>query len=153
VKRKLVIAFLIAFAVWPLLQHALVRSHGVDPWRLFAWGMYSAPGSMRTVRVVVLDAQRPPRVLLTRNYSQAEQAIVTRYRTRRQALGTLASADAPAAELLALHPDWEGVALPVLSLNLDPTTARTVASIEQHTTWRTAGGPDYEASLVTFASP
>ena len=95
-KRKLVVAFLVCFALSPLLQHALVRSHGVDPWRLFAWGMVSVPGSMRTVRVVVLDSERPPRVLETRNYTSAEEAIVTLYRTRRQALGSPVSTDGAA---------------------------------------------------------
>jgi hypothetical protein len=130
-----------------------VHSHGVDPWRLFAWGMYSVPGSMRTVRVVVLDPARPPRVLMTRNYTPAEAAIVGLYRARRQALGSLASADGAAQALLALHAEWEGVALPVLRLTLDRRTARTTPSIAQHTTWRDGVGPDYGATLVTFATP
>jgi hypothetical protein len=153
VKRKLVVAFLVCFALWPALQHALVRSQGVDPWRLFAWGMYSAPGSMRTVRVVVLDSERPPRVLRTRNYTPAEEEIITIYRTRRQALGRLASANGAAQELLALHPEWQGVALPVLSLTLDRQSARTMHSIAQHTTWRDAEGDAYTAALDTFATP
>lgn len=150
-KRKLVIGFLVCFALWPLVQISLVRSQGVDPWRLFAWGMYSVPGSMRTLRVVILDSERPPRVLGTHLYTPAEEAIVTRYRTRRQALGELASGEAAARELLALHPEWDGVALPVLSLSLDRESARTVAEVAQHTTWRSGSGPEYEATLATFA--
>lgn len=150
-KRRLVVAFLIAFALWPALQIGLVRSFGVDPWRLFAWGMYAAPGSMRTVRVVILDAERPPRVLGTNLYSAAEDAVVSEFRVRRQALGELASADWAAEALLALHPEWDGIALPVLSLALDRESARTTMAIAQHTTWREGTGPDYEATPATFA--
>lgn len=152
-KRKLVAAFLLAFAAWPLAQHALVRSHGVDPWRLFAWGMYSVPGPMRTVRVVVLDTERPPRLLSVQHYTAQEEDIVARFRTRRQALGSLFSAEGPARELLALHPDWDGVALPVLSLSLDRESASTVATIAQYTLWRDGAGREYAASRQTFASP
>ena len=151
VKRRLVIAFLVAFALWPAVQIVLVRSHGADPWRLFAWGMYSVPGSMRTPRIVVLHEARPPRVISTRLYSEAENEIMTVYRVRRQALGDLASADATAEALLALHPDWQGVALPVLTLSLDAETARTVGHVAQFTRWRDGDGPAYEATLETFA--
>ncbi len=151
-KRTLVLAFLVAFALWPAVQIGLVQRYGTDPWRLFAWGMYSVPGSMRTPRIVVLHPERPPRVLPTRLYSEAEDEIMMIYRVRRQALGELAAADATAEALFALHPDWQGVALPVLTLSLDPESARTVMDVAQYTRWRDGDGPDYEADAATFSS-
>lgn len=152
-KRRVVAAFLIAFALWPAVQIGLVQRYGADPWRLFAWGMYSVPGAMRTVRIVVLHPERPPRILSTRLYTEDEDAIMQSFRHRRQALGALARPAAVADDLLALHPEWHGVALPVLSISLDRASARTVGEIAQFTHWRAGAGPDYEANFETFATP
>ena len=152
-KRKLVVTFLLLFAVWPALQHTLVRHYDVDPWRLAGWGMYAAPGAMKTVRVVALSNEAPPRILDTRSYAEPDRAIIDLFRARRQALGDLASAESVATDLLKLHPEWEGVAIPVLSLRLDPQSARTRLSIASHTLWRSGEGPAYAATPETFATP
>lgn len=39
--RRAAGVFLLAFAVWPLLQHGLVRAFDVDPWKLGGLGMYA----------------------------------------------------------------------------------------------------------------
>ena len=57
-KRRLVAAGLLLFALWPPLHFALVRRYDVDPWKLFGFAMYSVPGTMRTVRIVGIDEAR-----------------------------------------------------------------------------------------------
>lgn len=135
-KRRLLASFLLVFGFWPLLQHVLVRRYDVDPWRLFGWAMYCVPGSMKTVRVVEVSRDGGFRVLAPDAYDAADQRAIDRFRIRRQALGRLASGDALARHMLERHPDWQGVALPVLTLSLDPETALTRFEVEQATWWR-----------------
>ena len=149
-KRRLVCAFLVVFAVWPALQHALVRAYGVDPWRLCAWGMYSAPGPMKTVRVVALRDESGAEVLDRGAYRPDVDRLVTRYRWRKQALGDLASADSLAQALLARHTDWDGVALPMVTLAVDPESARTYVVLTNTTVWRDGRDETWHAPLEIF---
>lgn len=135
-KRRILGAFLVCFALWPLVQHALVRAYGVDPWKLFGWAMYCIPGPMKTVRVVLVDADGGLRRLDLLRYTQEEQALVDRFRERRRALGRLASAESLAGEMLALHPEAAGVFVPVLSFVLDPDTALLTPRFDSSTHWR-----------------
>lgn len=135
-KRRVVAVLLVAFAIWPLFQHVLVRTHGVDPWKLFGWAMYCVPGAMRTVRVVLIDAGGTRRLLDYRAYTPEEQRLVDRFRSRHQALGLLASPEPLARGMLALHPEAEGVYLPVLSLELESESARLAARYHASTHWR-----------------
>ena len=149
-KRRSVGILLVLLAVWPLVQHVLVRTLGVDPWRLFGFAMYSVPGSMKTVRVVEVSRAGRHTALKTSQYSPEEQHAVDVFRIRRQGLGRLASGDDLAVTMLARHPDWEGVALPVLSLELDPKTAFTRIEIEHATWWRDGRRDVYEVPIEAF---
>ena len=150
-KRRLVCAFLVAFAIWPALQHALVRVYGIDPWRLCAWGMYSSPGPMKTIRVVALRDEAGPEILDREAYPPEVERLVTIYRWRKQALGDLASADSLAQALLAMHTDWDGVALPMVTLALDPESARTHVVLTNTTVWRDGRDETWQAPLGIFA--
>lgn len=152
-KRRLACAFLLLFAAWPVLQHALVRVYGVDPWRLGAWGMYSVPGPMKTLRVVALRDDAEPQLLNHEAYPPEVERLVTTYRWRKQALGELVSADRLAEALLAMHANWDGVALPMLTLALDPESARTRVVLATTTVWRDARDETWEAPLALFMEP
>jgi hypothetical protein len=156
VKRRVVGVFLLCFAFWPLCQHALVRVYGVDPWKLFGWAMYSVPGPMKTVRVVLVDADGELRRLDLRHYTPEEQALVDRFRERRRALGRLASSEPLARGIFELHPEASGVFVPVLTFALDPDTARLTRHIESRTYWRDGreeGLELDEPTLLRFFGP
>ena len=51
-KRILIHAFLIVFAIWPVVQIALVRIYDANPWKFAGWGMYSAPRIPRGARIL-----------------------------------------------------------------------------------------------------
>lgn len=137
-KRRAVGIFLVFFAFWPLGQHVLVRSLGVDPWKLAGWGMYCIPGPMKTVRVVLIDADGEARRLDFRRYPPEEKVLVDRFRERRSALGRLESPARLGEAMLGLHPEAEGVLVAILSLELDRETALLKQRIA-HATYRRDG--------------
>jgi hypothetical protein len=153
VKRRVVKAVLIALAVWPLAHHALVLRFGVDPWKLFGWAMYCVPGAMKTVRVIELSRDGGARDVPRREQGEAVWRAASRYRVLRQSLGSLARAEATARRVLELRPDWEGVALPILSLELDRETARVRAAVEQASFWRDGEPAGYALPIEAFENP
>ena len=42
-KRRVLLAGLVVFTLWPCVQLELVRRYDVSPWKLAGWGMYAAP--------------------------------------------------------------------------------------------------------------
>ena len=42
-KKKIYVAIAVLLFVWPVCQHALVRTHAINPWRFFGWAMYAVP--------------------------------------------------------------------------------------------------------------
>ncbi len=135
-KRRAMSLFLIVFAIWPLVQFALTRAYDVDPWKLMGFAMYSVPGPMKSVRVVSIASDGSYRPFDFREADENLQASLVRFRERRRASGRLESGKDLGLELLAAHPDFEGVALLVLSLNLDRETARLKPSLHTDTFWR-----------------
>jgi len=136
VKRRVVSVFLVLFALWPLAHYSLTERFGSDPWKLFGWAMYCVPGPMKTVRIMAVGEGGRVKRLDFRDYRPMEQVLVDTFRTRRHALGELASPDALAAGLLALHPDFAGVLVAVLTLEMDRESARLMRSIDHSTHWR-----------------
>lgn len=135
-KRRVVGVFLIAFALWPLIHRDLVRRYDVDPWKLFGFAMYSVPGPMKTVRVFPMSQAGRGQMLDFERYAPAEQRSVDRFRQRRRALGRLASLEPLGQRMLELHPDWEGATVAVVTLALDPETARLQTSVREQILWR-----------------
>ncbi|MEE2665146.1 MAG: hypothetical protein VX681_13595 [Myxococcota bacterium] len=135
-KRRVVGVFLIAFALWPLIHRDLVWRYDVDPWKLFGFAMYSVPGPMKTVRVFPMSQAGRGQMLDFERYAPAEQRSVDRFRQRRRALGRLASMEPLGQRMLELHPDWEGATVAVVTLALDPETARLQTSVREQILWR-----------------
>lgn len=135
-KRRVVGVFLIAFALWPLIHRDLVWRYDVDPWKLFGFAMYSAPGPMKTVRVFPMSQAGRGQMLDFERYAPAEQRAVDRFRQRRRALGRLASMEPLGQRMLELHPDWEGATVAVVTLALDRKTARLQTSVREQILWR-----------------
>ncbi len=135
-KRAIVRAFLVFFAAWPLVHAGLSARYGIDPWKLAGFGMYSVPGAMKTVRVMRVASDGSFELLDYQRYSNGQRAIVDKLRELRRSLGALQPLDGAAAALLALHPDWEGVVISVVTLELEPETARLDDRSVVETFWR-----------------
>lgn len=43
IRRRLVVALVVAVGMWPLVTFVLQRAFRVDPWKLMSFGMYSVP--------------------------------------------------------------------------------------------------------------
>lgn len=122
-KRTLAAAFLIAFAIWPAIQFTLTQTHGVDPWKLFAWGMYTVPGPKPLARVVGLLEDGSTEKIAVASYSDAERRVLEAHLMRRATLGAFVDEAPLAKTLLARNPRWKGVVIVVADPDLDRRTA------------------------------
>jgi hypothetical protein len=147
-KRRALSLFLILFAIWPLIQFGLVRAYDVDPWKLMGFAMYCVPGPMKTVRVYEISSDGSQRLLDFMAYDEEEQRVVDRFRELRRTLGDLQPSDELARAMLALHPDFEGVVVAVISLKLDLESARLDSKVTTDTHWR-----DGRHEPFTFPTP
>jgi hypothetical protein len=147
VKRRILGLLILVFAAWPLAQYALVQCFGTDPWKLFGWAMYSVPGPMKTVRVFEIARDGRFQALDFGAYTPEEQKLVDAFRERRRALGALQSGDGLARGMLELHPDFEGVVVAVVSLELSRESARLVPRVERSTHWRDGRDDPFEFAL------
>ncbi len=131
-KRWLAAGFLIAFGLWPAVQHGLSLRYGVDPWKLAGWAMYSVPAPRVTVRIAGVRPDGSRRLLDYRRYRADEQLVVDRFRNRRQSLGRLEPAGRLARDFLALHPEWSEIEVRVIELRLEPASASLRAWVDAY---------------------
>lgn len=134
-KRRLILALLVGFALWPLVHRGLVARYEVSPWRLGGWAMYCTPKLAVEVAVVPEVAGQP--VELELPASLRERA--TRFARRRAELGRLVDSQTLAAhalETLAI----EQVVITIERRRLDPGTGRIAGTREYFRYRRDAGG-------------
>ena len=65
-KRTLVVAFLVAFALWPAVQIGLTHRYGADPWRLFAWDL-----TVALLASAAMEAEDQETLSVTETYAEA----------------------------------------------------------------------------------
>jgi hypothetical protein len=130
VKTRLTQIFLVLFALWPLVHYGAVVRYGTDPWKLGGWGMYCVPGPMKTLRLVVESEGGVLEVIDPRSYSPRESRAASKFVEYRRALGWLARPEALVATFFAERPDLESVGVRLVTLKLDPDSARLVVSEE-----------------------
>jgi hypothetical protein len=120
VKRRLVIALLVAFAIWPAVHRALVAAFDVNPWKLAGWAMYARPHFPPELRLYVLreGALRPLARLTPWEQTLADELVERRY-----TLGALASSDALSRALLE-RTRGDGVVIELRTRFFDTATAR-----------------------------
>ena len=120
-KRRIVlIALLVVFALWPLVQHALVQSYGLNPWKFFGFAMYTQPRIIPIVDVYVLDKGGRHRPLLRPDELRAVEA----FQLRREVWGELAAPDELARVLRGRVGGAADIEIVVTSPKLDATSAR-----------------------------
>ena len=125
-KRRLVVAFLIAFALWPALHRVLVAAYDANPWKLAGWAMYARPHfpARLALRLVEGGSERPLREL-----DDWEQVLAAEFIERRHSLGRLARPDALVEALLSRLGRADAVVVVLRTRYFDLETA----SIRQRT--------------------
>lgn len=120
-KRRVVIAVVLAVAIWPGFHFALaVRTH-FNPWELFGWAMYALPEVRFDMRLEHLDQRGVWRPFIPMGVDLETYFDVGR---RRANLGELASLEPLAEALFARHPTWTGLAVIEQRWHLNRHTAR-----------------------------
>jgi hypothetical protein len=127
VKRRIVVAGLVLFALWPAVHRALVAAFDVNPWKLGGWAMYTRPHFPPELRLYVLrgDGEREIARL-----TPWERTLADELAERRYTIGELASPDALARALLE-RTRGDGVAIELRTRFLDPVTARIGERVER----------------------
>ncbi|MGH0030210.1 MAG: hypothetical protein ACQGVC_10495 [Myxococcota bacterium] len=127
-KRNAVVAFLVAFAIWPAVHRVLVATWDVNPWKLAGWAMYARPHFPGRL---VLRLNEGGQERLLRELSPREQALAADFVERRYSAGRLASPDALAEALLARHPRADFVVVELRTPVFDLASATLKRRIER----------------------
>jgi len=127
-KRRIIQGFLIGFAIWPLVQYGAVLRYGVDPWKLCAFGMYTVPGPMKTLRLALVSDEGETLVIDPKTYSAREGRAAIRFVEYRRALGRLARPEDLLNVFFEDRPGLESLVVGLTTLKLDRNSARLVSS-------------------------
>ena len=121
-KSRVVFALLVAFALWPLAQHGLVRRYGANPWKLAGWAMYAAPTSGTSYSI---RGERDGRSVELRpeEFPLETRELLHRYQRWRSVFGYVVEPDAVGAAVLE-HCDCDAITIRVETSGLDRHTAR-----------------------------
>jgi hypothetical protein len=128
-KRSVVHAGLIVFALWPAAHIGLVKAWGVNPWKLAGWGMYSAPQIPPDLRISCFTPDEMgvyPLNVLAPELEATRHAFL---RTR-LGLGSLVRPTGLARALLDHCPAIDGVSIEVVQ----PVVNRRTGVIAERTT-------------------
>jgi len=114
--------------IWPVAHGALVRAYRIDPWELFGWSMYALPAARVQIRVELeRGGERSP----LRAMGETRRRLLELAR-RRTALGSLASLEPFARELLDRDPTVDAVILVTREILLDRESDRLSARDRVH---------------------
>jgi len=123
-KARVVRAALVLLALWPVVQHALVRRTEVSPWKLAGWGMYAAPQDNVGVVVLVEDPRTSETVVLPREALPQEfWNAASEFSDKRWAAGRWVRPDDLGRRVLELVPPAPSVTIVVGRLYVDRETA------------------------------
>ena len=122
-RRRLMATIVALTLFWPLGHLVLVERFRLDPWEFFGWSMYALPGGQMQIAV---EAERMGISKPLRAMGASRQAILLLAR-RRSALGTLASVESTAREILAEDPAIDALVFVFREIRLDPESARLVS--------------------------
>lgn len=114
--------------VWPFVHRGLVVSAGVNPWKLFGFGMYCTPYEVQ-VRLATAEGNRVRPIPIDKIPAEHRRALLM-FESRRASLGQLASHEELARYLAAGLPSSERYFLVVEVTTMDPRTATLKTSQE-----------------------
>jgi hypothetical protein len=135
-KRRLLFAWLVAFAIWPLAHRGLVARYEISPWKLFGWSMYCEPNlppaiSLQEVR---RDGFRYP--IDIRALPPEMQQRLDQFQRRRDVLGQLASPRVVADAVFDINPNFEGIAVVIQRYYIDTDSGRLGSKMRRYVYWR-----------------
>lgn len=120
---------------------AAVTRYDVNPWKFFAWGMYSRTPITLQLKLGEIarpgQAPRPPRA-----WSKSTQDAVAEFLARRRQWGRLQPLDEVAATAFREHPDLYGIAIRLVEAKVDPETAMIVGDETVELFYRHATRPE-----------
>ena len=128
---KLLGAALAFLTVWPAVHIALTRTHGINPWKLAGWGMYSAPQLPVGIGVTGLTTDAVGRYELESLPLVLQPELVRFVRLRRN-LGRLVEPKRLGRALLDHYTAIDGIEIEVVHLVLDRRTARLRETSERY---------------------
>ncbi len=124
-KQRLVCAFLVVFALWPLAHRALVASQSINPWRYAGWAMYCTPKLPVEVALVPERDGQP----VDLDLPQPVRDKASRFADRRAVAGRFADPRALAGFALDSM-EIDSVVVTLEHSRLDPRTDRVAARRE-----------------------
>jgi hypothetical protein len=130
VKKQIVFASLVAFMVWPLVQHVVARSTGMNAWRYAGWAGYSTPQRVPEVLLWAdIGGKRWPINGDTLSPLASQKLFV--YLSEVSAEATMANADPLSEQLLTDLVGASAIYIERRHFALDPATANVkITSIE-----------------------
>ena len=120
-KQRVVHAAILAFALWPCVQLALVARWDVSPWKLAGWGMYATPRFPDLGMEIWGRTADGGEARLT-TPTPAEAAAATAYLERYRWLRALASRDDLTRTVFDARPDWATLRIVVFHPAMNAST-------------------------------
>ena len=130
-KRRIVAGALLAFALWPALHRGLVASFDINPWKLGAWAMYSAPRFSVGLGVYAREGEELVRLEEDR-FGETFRESARRFRGARRNLGRFVLPDELADRVLAAHRVLAAIVIVVQSRSIDHVDAMLVVDHERY---------------------
>ncbi len=118
-KKKIYVMLACALVLWPLVQHGLVRTYGVNPWRFFGWAMYAVPSPTLRIHHEFTNIEMGEEIKKKRSYKNA----IKEFSQRRAHWGELEKPQHLADTLFTLVPEGRELRITVSSVYLDTPTA------------------------------
>lgn len=122
-RKNLVAGFLGIMLMWPIVQMALAKHYDLNPWKFFAWGMYSRTPFTLDLRLSPMTRAGTSPAPMP-DWSEATREAGSTFIERRKWWGGLLSPDAVAEVTLRDHPELQGVLVQVTRLAVNPETSR-----------------------------
>jgi hypothetical protein len=120
-KARALAVFVVAFALWPLMQRGLVWTYDVNPWKLGGWAMYSAPVLRTDLLIVGAEGDTAVRVD-PRRLSEDTRHAYDNYFYYTRHLGRLVDGDELARGVLQDAPSLREVMLVIVRRRISPRT-------------------------------
>jgi len=127
-KRRIVAAMLLAFAIWPLLHYSLVQRYGLEPWKFAGWAMYTVPRFLPRVEVFELRDGRRVKIPLIGSRFEAAADELVRFRAGALSWGELAVPDEVERLARQALDTREPIEIVITRFYVDPKPARLSVS-------------------------
>ncbi len=129
-KRRVVVAGVVLFALWPAVHRGLVAAFEMNPWKLGGWAMYARPHFPAEIRLLRIRAGEEIPVT---DLTPLEHALAGDFVERRYSIGRLASPERLAREVLARAPraEAEAIVVEIRSPYFEVGSARVQERVER----------------------